>query len=195
MKEPTYSVFVRFRRGQRLTLKRGVRLEVALRFASEVRAERFHNPDDVFIIDDVSGEAVTDADPAREGAREAVIASPDPAAAGAVAPLEPRGSQSGSARAGRWRVRHAELSIRGAQRLTSSVERLLAELSRLTDHLRQSQLFEGEMDQLTDETARTVDQVRGVREALDQLSLKLKLSTTREDPPEPALVAQRQPRR
>ena len=40
-------------------MKRGVRLEVALRFASEVRAERFHNPDDVFIIDDVSGEAVT----------------------------------------------------------------------------------------------------------------------------------------
>src|SRR5689334_13708533 len=60
MKEPTYSVFVRFRRGQRLTLKRFAPLDVALRFATQVRAERFHNHDDVFIIDDASGERVAE---------------------------------------------------------------------------------------------------------------------------------------
>jgi hypothetical protein len=61
MKEPTYSVFVRFRSGQRLTLKRWAPLEVALRFASRVRRERSHQADDIIVVDDASGEAVDEA--------------------------------------------------------------------------------------------------------------------------------------
>ena len=52
---PSYSVFARFRRG-RIALGRHLpSLSAALAFASRVAAERFHDPDAVFIVDDHTG--------------------------------------------------------------------------------------------------------------------------------------------
>jgi hypothetical protein len=52
---PSYSVFARFRKG-RIALGRHLRsLSDALAFASRVAAERFHDPEAVFIVDDHTG--------------------------------------------------------------------------------------------------------------------------------------------
>jgi hypothetical protein len=55
--QETYSIFARFRRN-RLALMRRVSLEDALKFIVKLRAERFHDPDGVFIVSDRTGNTV-----------------------------------------------------------------------------------------------------------------------------------------
>jgi hypothetical protein len=58
----TYTVFARFRR-TRLTLGRALpSLDSALAFARQVRSVRFHDPEHVFVVDDETGETVTEAE-------------------------------------------------------------------------------------------------------------------------------------
>src|SRR5262245_46937085 len=131
MKEPTFSVFVRFRRGQRLTLKRSVPLAVALRFASEIRSERFHNPDDVFIIDDASGDTVSEAASSSNGLVETIAESPPASDVHKTDPDAPDELETLLKYVGRWQLRHAQMTLHGGQRLTQVVERSLRQLMRL----------------------------------------------------------------
>jgi hypothetical protein len=60
-KKESYSVFVKFRR-TRLTMRRGIAcIEDAVALAAELRAERFHNPGDVFVVKEPDGEIVDEA--------------------------------------------------------------------------------------------------------------------------------------
>src|SRR4051812_41840694 len=58
LRAPTYSVFVRFRQS-RLTMRRGIRdLGEAIHFATGLRANRFHDRDNVFVVREPGGEIV-----------------------------------------------------------------------------------------------------------------------------------------
>lgn len=71
-----YGIFVRFRRS-RLTLRRGiVRVEDALALAEELRASRFHDRGDIFVVKEPEGIIVAE----HGGATEARPATPDTAA-------------------------------------------------------------------------------------------------------------------
>jgi hypothetical protein len=180
MKEPTYSVFVRFRRGQRLTLKRFAPLDVALRFAAQVRAERFHNPDDVFIIDDASGERVVEA-ASVSGVVETFIEAPPTSAVQASRPDDESDLEVLLKYVDRWQLRHAQLTLRGGQRLTATVERSLGQLTRLMEQLSRSKLFDSDLSQLLEQTSVAVEQVRKVRDGLHQIGMKLPELPERED--------------
>lgn len=59
-KAPSYSIFVRFR-GSRLPLRRGIRdEETALALARELRANRFHDANSVFVVKEPEGRIVTE---------------------------------------------------------------------------------------------------------------------------------------
>ncbi len=173
MKEPTYSVFVRFRRGQRLTLKRSAPLDVALRFASTVRGERFHNPDDVFIIDDASGEMVCEAS-LREGGTAETFSEPPPASDVQRSPTG-QGDEIEAilSHAGPWQLRHTQVTLRGGQRLTSSVERSLGQLSRLMELLQRSGILAQDAEQVLIDTAQAIERTRRVQEILRLAEAKL----------------------
>jgi hypothetical protein len=174
MKEPTYSVFVRFRRGQRLTLKRAAPLDVALRFASEIRSERFHNPDDVFIVDDASGDTIAEASITPEGVVLETIAEPAPTSdVHKNAPGQKRDLETLLTYVGRWQLRHAQLTLRGGRRLTSTVERSLGQLIRLMEYMQRTKLLDRDVAQILADTAQALEQVKKVRETLQQAEVKL----------------------
>ena len=54
---PTYSVYTRFRRS-RLAVLRCASEAQAFEFAARLRAERFHDPEGVFVVEDSSGRVV-----------------------------------------------------------------------------------------------------------------------------------------
>src|SRR4051812_42948481 len=171
MKEPTYSVFVRFRRGQRLTLRRFAPLDVALRFAAQVRSERFHNADDVFIVDDASGETVVEA-----SASGVVETCSDAPPTSAVQSSRPEGEDDLDAllkHVDRWQLRHAVTTLRGGQRLVGAVERTLDQLTTQMEHLTRSRLFDSELPKVLVEIALAAEQVRKVREGLHQLGMRI----------------------
>jgi hypothetical protein len=181
MKEPTFSVFVRFRRGQRLTLKRAAPLDVALRFASEVRSERFHNPDDVFIIDDTSGDTITEASITQGGVVVETISEPSPASdVHESTPGQKDELETLLTYVGRWQFRHAQMTLRGGQRLTSTVERSLGQLIRLMEHMQRSKLLDRDTGQILEGTAQALEQVRKVREDLQQAEMRLQSMPVRE---------------
>jgi hypothetical protein len=68
-----YSVYVRHRTS-RLALKRSTSLEEARAFADEVRRLRFHDPEAVFVVDDVTGEEV----PAEAASEQAPVDPTEP---------------------------------------------------------------------------------------------------------------------
>jgi hypothetical protein len=73
VKRSGYSVFVTYRK-RRLTLKRGLpTLEAAARFTEELKRSRFHERDDIIIVDERSGETVV------LPTAEAPARAPDPA--------------------------------------------------------------------------------------------------------------------
>jgi hypothetical protein len=180
MKEPTYSVFVRFRRGQRLTLKRFAPLDVALRFATQVRSERFHDPDDVFIIDDASGEKVVEA-ASVAGVVETSPEAPPTSAVQKSCPEEESDLDVLLKYVDRWQLRHAQLSLRGGQRLTTTVERSLGQLARLMEHLTRSKLVDTDLTPLIDQISVAVEHVRKVRDGLHELGAKLPELPAREE--------------
>jgi len=193
MKEPTYSVFVRFRRGQRLTLKRFAPLDVALRFATQVRAERFHNQDDVFIIDDASGDRVVEASSVPGGVVETFPEAP-PTSAVQKSRLDESDLDVLLKYVDRWQLRHAQLTLRGGQRLTVTVERSLGQLTRLMEQLTRSKLFDSDLSQLIEQASIAVEHVRKVRDGLHQLGVKLPELPAREDAVAPGGKARRDPK-
>src|SRR5262249_21849309 len=56
----TFGVYIRFR-NRRLTAARGLSWDEARGFASRLRAERFHEPERVFVLDEQTGATVDDA--------------------------------------------------------------------------------------------------------------------------------------
>jgi len=174
MKDPTYSVFVRFRRGQRLTLKRSAPLDVALRFATEVRGERFHNPDDVFIVDDASGDTVAEASFTANGVVVQTIPEPPPTSdVHSNVPGQKDEVETLLTYVGRWQLRHAQLTFHGGQRLIAAVERSLGQLIRLMEYMQRSKLLDRDVEEILEGTAQALEQVRKVREALQQSEAKL----------------------
>jgi len=174
MKDPTYSVFVRFRRGQRLTLKRSAPLDVALRFATEVRGERFHNPDDVFIVDDASGDTVAEASFTANGVVVQTIPEPPPTSdVHSNVPGQKDEVETLLTYVGRWQLRHAQLTFHGGQRLIAAVERSLGQLIRLMEYLQRSKLLDEDVGKILEATSQALEQVRNVREALQQAERKL----------------------
>jgi hypothetical protein len=173
MKEPTYSVFVRFRRGQRLTLKRSAPLDVALRFAMTVRSERFHRPEDVFVIDDATGEAVSElATPEQVSASALIEAAP--AAVFMDREASPRDEvQAPISFSEGWQFHHAQVTVRGGHRLTAAVERSLAQLNRLAELLRCSNILLGEAEEVSTEATRALEHIRHAQEALRRAETKL----------------------
>jgi hypothetical protein len=191
MKEPTYSVFVRFRRGQRLTLKRSAPLDVALRFASEVRSERFHNPDDVFIIDDASGDTVTEASFTANGVVVQTVSEPPPTSdVHESVPGQKDELETLLTYVGRWQLRHAQLTLRGGQRLTSTVERSLSQLVRLMEYMLRSKLLDQDVEKILHDTSQVIEQVRKVREGLQQAEKKLQDMPSQEAAAPPAAPTQ-----
>lgn len=173
MKEPTYSVFVRFRRRQRLTLKRSAPLDIAVQFAATVRGERFHRPEDVFVVDDTTGETVSELmapPPARAEAllEVAVAASPQALSAGLRHEV-----QASSSFSERWQLHHAQVTVRGGQRLAAAVERSLAQLTRTTELLRSSHTLIGEAEQVAAHASSALEHVRYAQEALQRAEAKL----------------------
>jgi hypothetical protein len=182
MKEPTYSVFVRFRRGQRLTLKRSAPLDVALRFATEVRGERFHNPDDVFIVDDASGDTIAEESLKAGGAVQTISEPPPTSDVHASDPEQKNDLDTLLTYVSRWQLRHAQLTLRGGQRLTATMERSLAQLVRLMEYLQRSKLLERDVELIVEDAARMAELMRKVREALQQAEVKLQLVPARPGP-------------
>jgi hypothetical protein len=83
MCRPSYSIFVRFRKS-RLALRRGiVRLEDACALADELRKNRFHNQDAVFVVREPEGVVV---DPASGPDRAGNGGGPAPADDGCAVP-------------------------------------------------------------------------------------------------------------
>jgi hypothetical protein len=173
MKEPTYSVFVRFRRGQRLTLKRSAPLDVALRFASTVRGERFHNPDDVFIVDDASGDPICEASIAKGGAIETVSETP-PVSDVQRSASGPR-DDIGTAHtyAAPWQFRQAHVILRGGQRLISSAEQSLGQVTRAMEQLRRWIMLDTEVGSILSNLAQAGEQVRKVHDELRRVEEQL----------------------
>jgi hypothetical protein len=165
MKEPTFSVFVRLRSGQRLTLKRGAPLDVALRFATEVRGERFHNPDDVFILDDASGETVTEAP---FTSNDAVVQT----VPGSLPTSDVHQSFPGQ-KDELEQFRHAQMTLRGGQRITTTVERSLGQIIRLMEHLQRSKLLEHDAEEIRGGAGRAIEEVRLLQGLLQQAEGKL----------------------
>lgn len=154
---------------------------MVLRFATEVRGERFHNPDDVFIVDDTSGETVSEASIKAGGVIETI---PEPAPTSDVHASKPGPKDEISTLftyVSRWQLRHAHLTLRGGQRLTSTVERSLGQLVRLMEYLQRSKLLDQDIERILEDIARAVEQVRRVREGLQQAEVKLQFV-----PPRPA---------
>jgi hypothetical protein len=179
----TYSVFVRFRRGQRLTLKRSAPLEVALRFASAVRKERFHNPDDVFIVDDLTGETVSEPSSAPGGAAQADVDAPSASSVLQTNPGEHAEASALRTHEGRFQHSPTWASLRRGQQLTSDVERRLGQLTRLLGHLQRSKALGQEVDRALEENERLIEQVKRLREGLGAMEQNLEHASIRESSP------------
>jgi hypothetical protein len=105
-------------------MARRLPLEVALTFASNVRRDRFHDPDAVFVVDDLDGSVVNEA-AAATGVADLVGASAAPSppteqasppAAGRTTPRAPRDDRAPSAAAAPFTDRMEVLLARARQR-------------------------------------------------------------------------------
>src|SRR5262249_6417614 len=135
----------------------------------------------VFIIDDVSGEPIAETSGTREAVAEPPIEARPPAADSGSRPAAKSDPDIALERAARWQIRDAEIVIRGTQRLAASVERSLADLLRLTEHLRRSQLFGDDVDRLAEDGTLMVEKAQKVRELLHQLGVRLKFLPRRDE--------------
>jgi hypothetical protein len=89
-RKTTYAVFVRFRH-TRLRLRRGIStVEAAFAFANEVRALRFHDPEEVFVAREPDGVIVIEPAPTVPVAGTGILHAPDDEAAPVTVKRLPR---------------------------------------------------------------------------------------------------------
>jgi hypothetical protein len=148
-----YSIFVKFRRS-RLALRRGiVRREEALAIAEELRAGRFHDRDDIFVIKEPEGTVVDASTPEETPAAEPVArASPEPRPpAPPPAPSVPRAPRPPAPP-----PRPSSPSLAGAARDLSSILALAERLDRMRRAMASASSASARVDQALREATGTL---------------------------------------